>query len=33
MINILFLIPAIIVGFTLGFVACYFRMTYNVNQG
>jgi hypothetical protein len=33
MISLFFLIPTIIVGFALGFVACYFRMTYNVDQG
>jgi len=32
MINLLMLIPAFIVGFAIGFVACYFRMTYNVDQ-
>jgi hypothetical protein len=32
MINTLMLIPAFILGLTIGFIACYFRMTYNVSQ-
>ena len=32
MISALFLIPAFILGLAIGFIACYFRMTYKVDQ-